>query len=1098
MFSHQTARGQRPLRAFGRVMLALAILITAFVPQFTGVALPVPFSDSNSTSLPVAKAGTTYFALSSGNFSQDWTNTALITANDDWSGVPSIEGYRGDDITTATGVDPQTLLEFAGPGGAVLDVNANQTSPTFNTGGVTEFELANPTIGIQGSGTADAPFVLLRLNSTGRQSVRITYNVRDLDNSADDAAQQVALQYRVGETGQFTNLPAGYVADATEVNAATKVTAVDVTLPATANNKGQLQIRIITTNAGGNDEGVGIDDIVVSSQPDTGGGTNELTVSPTSLTFNTQQGGANPPSQNVNVGSTGASLQYSVEVSSTGWLTVTPLSGNTPASVIVSATTGSLAAGSYPGVITVTNVLTPTDFKVVNVTFVVAPVQAYTPIYQIQGSAGKTGQWKSTLVNQTVTTEGVVVQRVNSGIYIQEPNPDNDLRTSEGIFIYTDDPPSANFTIGKRVRVTGTVLEFFPFTFPGASQAERETQLTQTQLQASNANITDLGAATPITPTRLSYTQSGPFIRQIPTQTIYSTDPMNPEVDGIDFWESLEGMLVQVDNGRVIAPWQDFNEFVVVADNGIGVSNLNARSSLVITSTDFNPERIVIDRPGGVTIPNSLTTGDVITTSMVGVVFYDFNDFKVTIRESVPVTAVNTANRVTQETLAPLTDASQLRIASYNVENLDFLDSNSRFTQIADQIVNRLKSPDIITLIEIQDNNGTAAGGVSATDTITKLRTAIATAGGPTYEWRQIDPVNNQDGGQQEGNIRQVFFFRTDRGLTFVDKPGGTSTAATTVLPDGTPSFSPGRIDPTNAAFTSSRKPLVGEFLFNGQRLIVIGNHNNSKGGDQPLYGINQPPVLESETQRVQQMTVIRNFINQIQERNPNAFVVVNGDLNDFEFSNPISNVLRVGATSNGDLINGMETISLLSDRYTYKFQGNAQSLDHVLYTKSLAQRVVEVNAVHINADFPDNSQQRASDHDPVTVVFNFGNLVPCNNQNNITIAADTGDGTVCGTLSYALKNAPVATVITLSTSVTFTGALQFNVPVGVQILGGDGSCTPTKFVINGNGVAGDGLRLQGDNYLANIEVRGFAGREIVANNQNGTKNVIDCSIVRS
>jgi hypothetical protein len=65
-------------------------------------------------------------------FSQNWTNIGMITVNDVWSGVPGFCGYRGDDITTTTGVDPQVLL---GEGATkVLDVNAGQTLPnTFNT-----------------------------------------------------------------------------------------------------------------------------------------------------------------------------------------------------------------------------------------------------------------------------------------------------------------------------------------------------------------------------------------------------------------------------------------------------------------------------------------------------------------------------------------------------------------------------------------------------------------------------------------------------------------------------------------------------------------------------------------------------------------------------------------------------------------------------------------------------------------------------------------------------------------------------------------------------------------------------------------------------
>ena len=63
-----------------------------------------------------------------------------------------------------------------------------------------------------------------------------------------------------------------------------------------------------------------------------------------------------------------------------------------------------------------------------------------------------------------------------------------------------------------------------------------------------------------------------------------------------------------------------------------------------------------------------------------------------------------------------------------------------------------------------------------------------------------------------------------------------------TVQPGPHLSTSPGRIDPTNTAFANSRKPLAGEFTYNGNTLFVVANHFNSKGGDEPLYGKNQPP----------------------------------------------------------------------------------------------------------------------------------------------------------------------------------------------------------------------------------------------------------------
>ncbi len=90
--------------------------------------------------------------------------------------------------------------------------------------------------------------------------------------AADDAQQQLNVQYRVGSSGAWTNVTNGYFSDVTTGGTATQVTAVDVTLPAAANNQAQVEVRIVTTNAVGSDEWVGIDDIVVSSVPFTGGG----------------------------------------------------------------------------------------------------------------------------------------------------------------------------------------------------------------------------------------------------------------------------------------------------------------------------------------------------------------------------------------------------------------------------------------------------------------------------------------------------------------------------------------------------------------------------------------------------------------------------------------------------------------------------------------------------------------------------------------------------------------------------------------------------------------------------------------------------------
>ncbi|MFY9224323.1 MAG: Calx-beta domain-containing protein [Blastocatellia bacterium] len=251
--------------------------------------LVISSQDSNNLALMLALQPNALSPAQTLPFSQNWSNTGLITTDDNWNNVPGIVGYRGDDLTANTGTDPQTIL---GEGTPVIDVIANQSNPNgLATGGVAEFDgIANPSVALQGSGTADAPSIIIAVNTTGFNNINVAYNLRDLDGSADNAVQQVALQYRVGTTGNFTNLAAGYVADATQgPNLATLVTPVSVTLPTAANNQSVVQVRVITTNAAGNDEWVGIDDISITGEAAAQPGTLQFS----SATYSVMENGAN-------------------------------------------------------------------------------------------------------------------------------------------------------------------------------------------------------------------------------------------------------------------------------------------------------------------------------------------------------------------------------------------------------------------------------------------------------------------------------------------------------------------------------------------------------------------------------------------------------------------------------------------------------------------------------------------------------------------------------------------------------------------------------------------------------------------------------------
>src|SRR5262245_65439153 len=142
-----------------------------------------------------------YFDLSSGPLTQDWSNAGLITTNDNWTGVPSIEGFLGQDITTATGVDPRTLTTDSTVAND-LDVIANQSNTAITNGGVAEFDgIANPTVALQGSGTADAPYLIFYLDASGRQDIRVQFNARDIDGTTANAIQPLNGQYLLGGTG---------------------------------------------------------------------------------------------------------------------------------------------------------------------------------------------------------------------------------------------------------------------------------------------------------------------------------------------------------------------------------------------------------------------------------------------------------------------------------------------------------------------------------------------------------------------------------------------------------------------------------------------------------------------------------------------------------------------------------------------------------------------------------------------------------------------------------------------------------------------------------------------------------------------------------
>ncbi|GGN68285.1 hypothetical protein GCM10011579_041600 [Streptomyces albiflavescens] len=570
-------------------------------------------------------------------------------------------------------------------------------------------------------------------------------------------------------------------------------------------------------------------------------------------------------------------------------------------------------------------------------------------IHDIQGTTRI-----SPLAGQKVTDVAGIVTGVRTygsskGFWFQDPNADDNPATSEGVFVFTSSTPKV--AVGDSVTVSGTVSEYVP---GGASSGNQSlTEITKpTVTVVSSGNAVPAATVVDAKSVPADYTPAGDTAASGSINGL----ALEPTKYALDYYESLEGMNVQVSDTRVVTATDPYSELWVTVKPH---EHANRRGGSVYGSyTSQNTGRIQIQSLGSTADFPTANVGDELAGDTAGPLDYNQYGGYTLVANQLGTLEKGGLERETTKKQS----RGELAVATYNVENLD--PGDTTFDAHASAIVNNLQSPDIVSLEEIQDNNGAKDDGTVAADqTVQKLIDAIVAAGGPTYDWRSIDPVNDKDGGEPGGNIRQVFLFNPER-VSFTDRAGGDSTTAvgvTEVHGKAQLTASPGRVDPANTAWTSSRKPLAGEFVFRGKTVFVIANHLNSKGGDQGLTAQYQPPTRSSETQRHQQATAVNSFVNEILKAQKNADVIALGDMNDFEFSDT-TKILE----GDGELWSGIKSLPK-SERYTYDYQGNQQVLDQILVSPSIRKDCdFDYDSVHINSEFSD----QISDHDPQVLRF--------------------------------------------------------------------------------------------------------------------------------
>ncbi|MER6308469.1 endonuclease/exonuclease/phosphatase family protein [Streptomyces sp. NPDC001657] len=571
---------------------------------------------------------------------------------------------------------------------------------------------------------------------------------------------------------------------------------------------------------------------------------------------------------------------------------------------------------------------------------------AGTRIHDIQGSTRISPLAGKQVSDVPGTVTAVRAFGSSRGFWVQDPHPDDDPATSEAVFVFTG-KETPKVSVGDAITFSGTVSEYYP----GGKDAglQSVTEITKATWQTGSSG-NPLPAAFTLNsasvPNRYAPAAGGKSIESL---------KLRPGSYALDRYESLEGMRVAVGDARVVGPTNQYHELWVTAEPG---HHRTPRGGTLYRSyADPNGGRVKVaslipfsERPFPVA-----DVGNTLAGTTAGPLDYDnFGGYTLQATELGKLTGNGPKPETTRKQ-----KSGELAVATYNVENLAPDNPQAKFDRLAKALVHNLAAPDVVALEEVQDDSGAKDDGtVTAGSTLKKLTDAIKAAGGPAYEWRAIDPVNDQDGGQPGGNIRVAFLFNPAR-VSFTDVKGGDATTPVTVVGDhgrAALSASPGRIAPADPAWKTSRKPLAGQFSLKsrpGSRIFVIANHFNSKGGDQGLDSRFQPPVRSSETQRTAQAKLVNAFVKDLLAKDPKADVVVAGDLNDYQFSPALKDLTAGGVLT--DLVNGLPA----AERYGYVYSGNSQVLDHMLTSRHLTGPDYDI--VHINAEYAD----QASDHDP-------------------------------------------------------------------------------------------------------------------------------------
>ncbi|GFF49938.1 hypothetical protein IFM51744_07209 [Aspergillus udagawae] len=597
-------------------------------------------------------------------------------------------------------------------------------------------------------------------------------------------------------------------------------------------------------------------------------------------------------------------------------------------------------------------------FSLFCVSALVSSTSALT-ISQINGN-----QYLSPYAGKTVSNvQGLVTAKGSAGFYLRSTTPDDDDATSESIYVYGSTAVS-KVSVGDIITLTGKVSEY--------RSSSAYVYLTELTSPSAISVVSSGNAVVPVVvgkggrapPTAQFSSLDGGDVLGVPnnvSQVSKANPVLQPRQYGMDFWESLSGELVRVSNVRAIAKPSSYGDTWVLGD--WEVSGENERGGLTMRNKDLNPEAVIVGSPlDGSKNPTDTKLGDSIG-DITGVIAPAYGYYALLPLTALTVTGSNSTAAAATE-LESTGTCGAVTVGSYNVNNLG--PDSTTLPKIAQHIAQYLKSPTLVFLQEIQDDDGpTDDGVVSANKTLSTLVQSIADQGGINYAFIDIDPVNKEDGGQPGGNIRVAYLYDPSV-IRLRNANPGSNTDANEVLAGAELKYNPGLIDPSNDAWDDSRKPLAAawETLDGKNKFFTVNVHFTSKGGGSSIEGDARPPVNGGVAKREAQAKLVAAFTSSILAEDCSAKIIVSGDFNEFTFAQPLETFLAESGLEDLDEVAGIAT----TERYTYLYDMNCQQLDHMFVSPALAKGA-QMHHLHVNTWVSYGDQ--ASDHDPTVALLN-------------------------------------------------------------------------------------------------------------------------------